>query len=96
MIPTDDANVLLEQLERLGQTLGIQIRYECLGEDREGLPIRSGLCRLHKRRILLIENRLSVAQKCDVLVKAFKTLDSIDVFVPPAIRRLIDDSEGDY
>lgn len=96
MISPENAGPLLEQLERLGEVLGVAIRYEILGEDGDSSPIRSGMCRLKDRKILLVDSRLSAETRCRVLVDAYKEFNLREIFVPPLIRCLIegpDDSQ---
>ena len=95
-VRTENADRLLAQLERLGHTLGIDVRYEALGENGDLAETRSGLCRLKDDRILLVDNQLSIIEKCGVLVHAFKSFDLCDVFVPPAVRRLIEGDERSF
>ncbi len=96
MIHSDDADSILEQMERLGRMLGITVRYEILGDDEDISPIRSGFCRLNDKKILLIDNRLSALKKCSVLAQELKRFDFSHVFVPPAVRRLIQGAEDDF
>ncbi len=86
---------MLEQLERLGSTMGISVRYEKLGRDDDTAPIRSGLCRLKENRILIVDSRLSPAMRCQALAGELKRFDWSQVFVPPAVRRLLEESEND-
>jgi hypothetical protein len=95
-IGVENANRLLDQLERLGYTLGIVVRYEVLGETGDLAQIRSGLCRLKDDQLLLVDSQLSTVEKCSVLIKEFKRFDLCGVFVPPAIRRLIEGKESDF
>ncbi|MCP4601033.1 MAG: hypothetical protein GY847_10995 [Proteobacteria bacterium] len=95
MIDPEDADTLLQQLERLGQTLGIIVRYEILGDEDDSSPIRSGACRLNDNNIFLIDKRLPTTKRCLVLINELKRFNLSYVFVPPAIRRLIEGSEGE-
>ena len=89
-VRTENSDRLLAQLERLGYTLGIHVRYETLGENDDLAQTQSGLCRLKDDNILLVDSQLSTIEKCGVLVQAFKRFDLGNVFVPPAVRRLIE------
>jgi hypothetical protein len=95
-IRVENADRLLEQLERLGHTLGIVVRYEVLSENGDLAQIRSGLCRLKDDHILLVDSQLSTVEKCSVLINEFKRFDLCGVFVPPAIRRLIEGKESNF
>ncbi|MCP4676133.1 MAG: hypothetical protein GY854_11625 [Deltaproteobacteria bacterium] len=96
MIRPEDADVLLEQLERLGATLGVSVRYEVLGQEDDLSPIRSGLCRLKDNQILLVDSRLSIVMRCQVLAAEFKRFDLSCIFISPAVRRLIEDTDGEF
>ena len=96
MIRAEDADVLLEQLEHLGAALGVSVRYEVLGEEDDIAKIRSGLCRLKDSQILLIDSRLSSVMRCQVLVAEFKQLDLSCIFISPAVRRLIEGTDGEF
>ena len=93
-VRTENPDRLLAQLERLGYTLGIDVRYETLGENGDLVQTQSGLCRLKEDKILLVDSQLSTIEKCSVLVQAFKRFDLCDVFVPPAVRQLIEGEES--
>ena len=92
----ENAQRLLAQLEQLGHTLGVDVRYEVLGEKGDLAQIRSGLCRLKDDHLLLIDSQLSTIEKCGVLVNEFKRFDLCGVFVPPALRRLIEGTESGF
>jgi hypothetical protein len=95
-ICSENADRLLDQLERLGHTLGVVIRYEILSENGDLAQIRSGLCRLKNDHLLLVDSQLSTVEKCSVLINEFKRFDLCGVFVPPAIRRLIEGKESSF
>ena len=94
-IRPEDAPDLLNHLERLGQTLKVQIRYEPLGEEAESTRVLSGLCRVQGEAVLFVDNRLSVVDKCQVLLAEFGRFDLGGVFVPPLVRRLLERSDWD-
>ncbi len=96
MIHPDDASSMLDQLEQLGRSLDILVRYEPLGDEDDLGPTESGLCFLKGDQILLVDNRLSPVAKCRVLANAFKHFDLTQVFITPALRRLIEGSVGDF
>ncbi|MDJ0763841.1 MAG: hypothetical protein QNJ97_12750 [Myxococcota bacterium] len=91
-IRDEDASLLLMHLERIAATLGINIRYELLGEESDTSPIRSGLCRVQKDAILLIDSRLDPTMQCLEIARALGSVDLSNIFVPPAVRDLIEGS----
>jgi hypothetical protein len=91
-----DPRELLKLLEQVAATLGVIVRYEMLGDDADLSPARSGSCRLRRDRIIFVEDHLTAIEKCHVLADELKRYEISSVYVPPAVRRLLDDSENDY
>ena len=93
MIRDEDAVWIQGILEALLEKLHIGIRYENLA-DRDGeLSLRGGMCRLRGTRVIIIDIRLSPRKRCEMMIDALKGIDMSDVFVPPVLRQLIDDSK---
>ena len=84
-----DPRPLLSGLEQLVARLGIKIRYENLNAEEERSS-DGGFCRLREEHIVLIDKRLDDAGRCAVLLRALGQLDLRFIYVPPAIRRLLD------
>jgi hypothetical protein len=81
-----DLDAKQQLLEQLAGRLGIEVRYEPMGERRGATPA-GGLCRLMSRRVILVDAGAPQAEQVGVLLDALCQLDAEDVFVPPAIRR---------
>jgi hypothetical protein len=81
---------LLSELERVGRVLGIAVRYEHLGEEEDTTPIRSGICRVKERNLLLIDSRLSPAERCRVIARALRAFDLSSIYITPAARLLLE------
>lgn len=92
MIGLENADRMLDQLEMLGQKLGISIRYELLRVETNGdsNTARGGLCRLRDMNLVLVDSRLCAVERCRVLAEALGAFDLSRIFVPPAVRDLID------
>lgn len=75
-------------LEQLAERLGIEVRYEPMGEWRGASA--GGLCRLHGRAVILVDAGAPPAEQVGVLLDALCQLDTESIFVPPAIRRELD------
>ncbi len=82
---------IAERTRRIEETLerlGVVIR-------REALPIESsisgGLCTLRGKPTLFLGEGASPAERLAILVTALRHLDTGDVYLPPAIRALIDE-----
>ena len=89
----DDA-ALLGELERVGRALGIAVRYERLGEEGDTAPIRSGLCRVKEQNLLLIDSRLSTAERCRVIASSLRAFDLSNVYITPAVRLLLEEDKS--
>jgi len=78
---------VLDQLEALASALDIEVRYTTLQSD-------GGLCRVGRRRVLMVNRRLPVLERIDLLARTLP-LDELDnVFIPPAVRRVIEEAQG--
>jgi hypothetical protein len=56
----------------------------------------SGLCRLKKNKVLLVDSRLGAVDRCRVLIAEFRQLDIGSVYMSPLMRRRLADPESDY
>lgn len=88
----DDAQFAIRHLEELARKLGLEVRYEVLVEEGEAGSMRGGLCRIKDRRVIFVDKRLGVIDRCAALAEALGTFDLSGIFVPPVARRAI---EGD-
>ena len=91
MIRDDEAIWLLGMLEAISAKRRIAIRYESLADNDGETTVKSGLVRLRGAPVVIVERRLSARQKCEVLLDALRHEDLSDVFVPPLVRRLIEE-----
>jgi hypothetical protein len=78
---------LLNQLEELAEALGIRIRYDKI--LKEGSFFSGGLCRIKGEEIIIINSRVSVEDKIDILAKALMSFDLSQVFIKPALREFL-------
>ncbi|MBM3300155.1 MAG: hypothetical protein FJY85_09390 [Deltaproteobacteria bacterium] len=79
---------LLERLEEIAHRLGVELRYENLTQG----VVRSegGFCRVAGRPLILINRKDSRDQKIRVLCRALNKLDLQGIFIPPAVRTVIE------
>lgn len=82
------AEALLEQLKEVAQRIGLQVREEKLLRE-VGYRVRSGVCRLHDRNIVLLDREQPVAHRLDVLAEVVASRDLGGVFVSPELRRFL-------
>jgi len=78
-------DILLQQLESLLQDLSINLRYE--KGDFQG-----GLCRVNGQKIFIINKKLPDERKIEIVAQELSRLDLDNVFIVPAVRKLIDEA----
>lgn len=78
-----DPDELLEELERLAERLQVTIRYEYTGG-------RVGRCLLHGTMIVVADKSLLLKDKVEGLATALADLDYENVYIPEAIRELLE------
>ncbi|MDD5476133.1 MAG: hypothetical protein PHU03_06425 [Syntrophales bacterium] len=82
---------LLTQLDALAEQLGIIVRHEnVLMEESSGA---GGLCRLDGKDVIFIHAKTTAKEKVAIMVKALREYDLSDIYVRPAVRELLDQSE---
>jgi hypothetical protein len=79
-----DNDSLLHQLEELLEMLDIEIRCESLETDMFFSP--GGLCRLGRRHVLFIHNRLTKQEKIQTLARAAARFDLSRTYLRPGLR----------
>lgn len=77
---------LLEELKELAVRLGFEVRQERLLRE-VGYRVRSGSCRVHDTRVILVDRSLPITAQIDVLVDELARCPLDDVYVSPALRR---------
>ncbi|MGC8659683.1 MAG: hypothetical protein ACP5U1_11470 [Desulfomonilaceae bacterium] len=82
---------LLSKLEDLANRLGVKLRYENLSKG----PVRAmgGYCRLLDDHLILIDKNDSKKRKIKLIARSLRRFDLETVFVPPALRRIIQSCE---
>jgi hypothetical protein len=80
--------LLLEHLEQIANRLGVELRYENLGIG--GIRSDGGYCRVSGKAMILINRKDSRRKKILVLAKSLKRLNLEGIFIPPAVRKILD------
>jgi len=80
--------LLLEHLEQIANRLGVELRYENLGIG--GIRSDGGYCRVSGKSLILINRKDSRRKKILVLAKSLKRLNLEGIFIPPAVRKILD------
>lgn len=75
---------LLQILEAIAGELAVDIRQE----DLDGS--RSGLFRLRDRCCILVEQKLSLSERVELMVRSLAQLPLDGVFIPPTVRQLLE------
>lgn len=79
---------MLHSLEEVVAQLGIQLRYE--KGDFDG-----GLCRVDDQRLLIANAALPTRKKIRIIARELSRLELDQVFIVPAVRRVIDAERQD-
>jgi len=69
-----DENTIIEQLEELIESFGIQIRDEAIKQDEDLVKVVGGLCLLRGEYVLIINSRATTMDRIRTLVTALKHL----------------------
>jgi hypothetical protein len=82
---------LCQYLEDLLQQLDISVRYEDLSDP--DISAQSGLCKVKGRHHYIVDRSETLSGKVRLLSQCLKGMDLDGVYIKPAIRNLVDDSE---
>ncbi len=78
----DDA--ILSELQELSQQIGYKVRYE--KGDFEG-----GNCLLKEQRLILINKKLEVRKKINIISRNLSEIGIDNVYIKPALRDIIEE-----
>jgi hypothetical protein len=81
----------LSQLEALAEVLGVKIRYEVLEPDDSFSA--GGFCKVRGEPVIILNKRAQTGQKILALIKALRRFDLTRIYVRPALRDLLENSE---
>jgi hypothetical protein len=80
---------LYQHLKELAEKLGITIDEENLRKGAAGIKVRSGLCRVQGERRFILDKRLSLKDKNELLAGCLAQFSHEDVYVVPAVRDIL-------
>ena len=83
--------LILEQLEDLAEKLSIKLQYEDL--KKSGIKLRGGSCRVVEEKRIIIDKRLKVNEKVEILANELSKLNLENVFISPRIKSLLGKEE---
>ncbi|HEY2776050.1 MAG TPA: hypothetical protein VGK20_18560 [Candidatus Binatia bacterium] len=84
----EEPSPLLERLKEIAAASGLEVREERLLRE-VGYSVRSGVCRLDDREVLLLDRNATPADRIEVLCSVLSSRDLDAVFIEPELRRTI-------
>ncbi|RMF95323.1 MAG: hypothetical protein D6734_05745 [Candidatus Schekmanbacteria bacterium] len=85
--------LILEQLEELAEKLSIKVQYEDL--KKAGIKLRGGSCRVEDENRIIIDKRLRINEKVEILANELSKLNLENVYIPPRIKSILGIEEND-
>ena len=85
-----DENTIIEQLEELVKSFGIQIRSEAIKQDEDLVKVVGGLCLLRGEYVLIINSKATTMDRIWTLATALKHFDLDRIYLRPVLRELLD------
>ncbi len=85
-----DENTIIDQLEELIKSFGVQIRREPIKQDEDLVKVVGGLCLLRGEYILIINSKATTMEKINTLATALKHFDLDQIYLRPVLRELLD------
>jgi predicted metallopeptidase len=84
-----DENTVIEQLEELIKSFGVQIRYETVKRDEDLINIVGGLCLLRGKYVLIIDSKAATMDRIWTLATALRHFDLDQIYLRPVLRELL-------
>ena len=84
--------MLLAALESVAERFGIPVSYAAVATEE--VAGQGGLCVVRGERRIIIERTLSAREKARLLASGLAQLEDQDVFLLPAVRRVIEQARG--
>lgn len=85
--------VILSGLEEIAVRLGLKVRYEKLGDDE--FEVKSGRFRLQGEDVILLDRRLDVKARIEVISRELARLDLTGIYIKPFLRGFLEDRDVD-
>jgi hypothetical protein len=85
-----DENTIIEQLEEIIKSFGIQIRSEAIKQDEDLVKVVGGLCLLRGEYVLIINSKATTMDRIKTLATALKHFDLGLIYLRPVLRELLD------
>jgi hypothetical protein len=88
--PVMDDNQILDLLEELAESLGLEISHEPIRLDEELGTRPGGFCLFRGRRLTIINPHVSVREKIRILSEGIKHCELERIYIRPILRELLD------
>jgi N-dimethylarginine dimethylaminohydrolase len=85
-----DENTIIEELEELVKSFGVQIRNEPIKQDEDLVKVVGGLCLLRGEYVLIINSKATTMDRIRTLATALKHFDLDQIYLRPVLRELLD------
>jgi len=85
-----DDNQILDLLEELAESLGLEISHEPIRLDEELGTRPGGFCLFKGQRLIIVNPHASVREKIRVLSEGIKHCDLERIYMRPILRELLD------
>ncbi len=83
---------VIDHLEALAFSLGIQVRHEYLESEEETSFHSGGLCRVMGKPIIIVNAAAPSSEKVKTLAGALRRFDLSGVYIKPVIRDLLEET----
>ncbi|MEE9123353.1 MAG: hypothetical protein V3U14_02495 [candidate division NC10 bacterium] len=74
-------------MERVLTQLGVEIRIDPIDEE---LNSKGGLCAVNGKALLIVDRRLDVNEKNNLMIQSVRAFDIEGIYVKPYIREVIE------
>ena len=78
---------LYQHLKELSEKLGIGVQEQSF--KQVNLPVKSGYCRVKGKDMFIMDKNIPLAKKNSALAKFLSTQPHENIFVPPAVRDVL-------
>jgi len=85
-----DENTIIDELEELINSFGVQIRREPIKQDEDWVKVVGGLCLLRGEYVLIINSKATTMDRITTLATALKHFDVDRIYLRPVLRDLLD------
>jgi hypothetical protein len=85
-----DQNAIIDQLEELIKSFGVQIRREPIKQDEDLVKVVGGLCLLRGEYVLIISSKATKMDRINTMATALKHFDLDQIYIRPVLRELLD------